>query len=92
MITSGHELLSEISLTHATTGTPQKSDAITEAVSGAGTSAAHWTVMSAGQPIEGGIVSLILIIWVHTEVLPQESLAVNTLEITTGQLPLGVSS
>ena len=92
VMVSGQEAPVRTSETNSMETAPQLSDATIAEVSGAGTSAAHWTVISAGHVMSGSIVSSRLITWVHTEVLPQESVAVNTRVTTTGQLPLWLSA
>ena len=54
------------SLTKVTsTAPPQLSEAVTEAMFGAGTSEKHWTVTGPGQVIDGGVVSLTVIVCVQ---------------------------
>jgi hypothetical protein len=53
----------------------------------------HWTVVSAGTPVNtGAIVSFIVISCVTEVVLPQESAIVQVLVITAGQDPVGAES
>ena len=54
---------------------PQLSEAVTRPVFAAGTSASHCTVTLAGQLIEGGVVSLTVMVCVHVAVLPHPSVA-----------------
>ena len=73
MIVSGQGLLSDVSLTKATTGTPQLScSSITTSGSGAGTGPPG-TVVVAGLLAVGGVVSSIVIVCVVVAVLPQLS-------------------
>ena len=55
----------QTSLTNVTTGTPQLSDAMTDVISGGGTSVLHATVTGAGQVIVGGMLSLTVMICVQ---------------------------
>ena len=57
------------------TAPPQLSDAVTEPMFGAGTSEKHWTPTAAGQVIDGGVVSLTVIVCVQVRVLPHASVA-----------------
>ena len=47
------------------TAPPQLSDAVTEPMLGAGTCEKHWTAHGAGQVIDGGVVSLTVIVCVQ---------------------------
>ena len=49
--------------------------AVTKEISAAGTSATHSKVRSPGQEIVGGVVSLMVMVWVQVEVFPQSSSA-----------------
>ena len=65
----------QISLTNVTTGTPQLSNAMTDVISGGGTSVIQATVIGTGHVIVGAILSLTVMICVQVVVLPQESAA-----------------
>jgi hypothetical protein len=69
------QLPAHTSLTQVTTGVPQLSEAITNVMSGAGTSVTQATVTFAGQVIAGAMLSLTVMVWVQVVVLPQESCA-----------------
>jgi hypothetical protein len=60
---------------HVTVTPPQLSDAVASAGLHAGTSVAHSTVIDAGQEMEGGVLSSIVMIWSHDPVLPFSSVA-----------------
>ena len=64
-----------LSLTKLTVAAPQLSLAVTEAVLGGGTLAKHCTVTPAGQVIDGGVLSLIRMVWAHAALLPHASVA-----------------
>ena len=63
------------SLTHATTGAAVQLSAssVTTVISGAGTSAAHSTLIGAGLLAVGSVTSLIVMAWVTLIELPQSS-------------------
>jgi hypothetical protein len=63
------------SLIKVTTGVPQLSVAVTNVMSGAGTSVTQATVTGAGQVICGAMLSLTVMVCVQVVVLPQESAA-----------------
>jgi hypothetical protein len=56
---------------------PQLSDAVTEAMLGAGTAEKHWTATAPGQVIDGGVVSTNVMCWTHEEWFPHASVAVH---------------
>jgi hypothetical protein len=90
VITRG-QLPLHTSPTHVTTGVPQLSVALTDVMSGAGTSGGHATVTAAGHRICGAMLSSTVIICVQVAVFPQESTAWYVRVITRGQLPLHTS-
>ena len=57
------------------TGPPQLSEAVTRLMFGASTCEKHWKLNGAGQVIDGGVVSLTVIVCVHVAWLPHESVA-----------------
>jgi len=57
------------------TGPPQLSEAVTKLIFGAGTNEAHCTVTVAGQVMEGGVVSLTVMVCVQVALLLQLSAA-----------------
>ena len=64
------------SFTNAIVGVPQASEAVTEFISGAGTVALHPNVTVAGQVIDGGVTSTILVmVCEQVALLPQPSTA-----------------
>jgi hypothetical protein len=74
------------SLTNVTVGVPHASLAVTVLTSGAGTVALQPSVIVAGQLIDGGVTSTILVIvCVHTAVLPQASTARYVLVVVSVQ-------
>jgi hypothetical protein len=54
---------------------PQLSVAITEPGLAVGTCEKHWKLKGPGQVIEGGVVSLTVIVWMHVDTLPHVSVA-----------------
>jgi hypothetical protein len=69
-------LIEVTSFTKEMVGDPQASVAVTVLTSGAGTGALHPRVTLAGQVIDGGVTSTVLVIvCVHTAELPQASTA-----------------
>ena len=66
---------------------PHASDAVTEVISAAGTTSPHCRVISAGQLIDGAILSAVQVTVVEAVAeLPQPSTAVNVLVWLTEQL------
>ena len=65
----------QVSPTQVMPGVPQLSLAVTDVMSGAGTAVMHSTVTSAGQVIEGGVMSSTVMVCSHVAVLPQLSSA-----------------
>src|SRR5688572_20449519 len=63
---------------------------VANVVKGAGMSALHSSFTVAGQVITGGVVSSIMIVWIHCPVLPQESAIRYVRVIVLGQVPLSV--
>ena len=88
VITSGQVLPSETSETNATTGlTVQLSKAsVTAVMSDAGISAVHSTAIADGFEAVGGVTSSTVIVWVTFIVLPQSSVTLYVLVITSGQV------
>ena len=69
------------SLTKVTVGAPpQLSVAVTRLMFGAGRVEKHCAVVGPGQVIEGGVVSLTVIIWVQVEEFVQLSVACHVRE------------
>ena len=90
VITRGHVPL-DASPTKTTVVLPQLSDAVTDAVAGAGTFASHCTVTDAGHVTTGGVVSFTVIVCVHVAELPHVSVARYVRVMTRGQVPLEAS-
>ena len=59
------------------TSPPQLSEVVTEDGSGSGTSEKHSTVTAPGHVTVGGVVSTVVMIWLHVDVLPLPSVAVD---------------
>jgi hypothetical protein len=71
-----HPVNTGTSLTKVTVGVPHASLAVTVVISGAGTVALQPRVTAAGQVIDGAVISTVLVIvCVHTAVLPHGSVA-----------------
>src|SRR6188472_2689265 len=64
------------SLTKVTvTAPPQLSVAVTAAMLGAGTAEKHWSVIAVGQVIEGGVVSMTVMVCAQVFMFPHGSVA-----------------
>jgi hypothetical protein len=88
VIVSGQVRPSLTSLTHATVGAAVQLSAssVTTVISGAGTSAAHSTLIGAGLLAVGLVTSLIVIVWVTLIELPQSSVTLYVLVIVSGHV------
>ena len=88
MITSGQLLPSETSDTNATNGVAVQLSAssVTDVISFAGTSPIHSTFIADGFEAVGKVVSSIVMVWVTLIELPQSSVTLYVLVITSGQL------
>ncbi len=88
MITSGQLLPSETSDTNATNGVAVQLSAssVTDVISFAGTSPIHSTFIADGFEAVGGVTSSTVIVWVTLIELPQSSVTLYVLVITSGQL------
>jgi hypothetical protein len=79
------------SLTQVTTGVPQLSLAVTNVISGDGTSVTHATVTADGHRICGAMLSFTVISCAHVAVFPQLSVAWYVRVMIRGQRPDHVS-
>ena len=88
VITSGQLLPSETSDTNATNGVAVQLSAssVTDVISFAGTSPIHSTFIADGFEAVGGVTSSTVIVWVTLIELPQSSVTLYVLVITSGQL------
>ena len=88
VITSGQVLPSETSDTNATNGVAVQLSAssVTDVISFAGTSPIHSTFIADGFEAVGGVTSSTVIVWVTLIELPQSSVTLYVLVITSGQL------
>ena len=88
VITSGQLLPSETSDTNATNGVAVQLSAssVTDVISFAGTSPIHSTFIADGFEAVGKVVSSIVMVWVTLIELPQSSVTLYVLVITSGQL------
>src|SRR5512143_1920636 len=86
----GHVPL-QTSPSQVTTGTPQLSLAVNNAIFAAGTSPIHSKVRSAGHVIVGGVISSTVIVWAHVVVFPQLSSAIYVRVMIRGHVPLQTS-